>query len=107
MLINSLQSLLNRSEKERIVIVGKWTAVEQQRQNAEKQVSGLQVCWCVCACLPACLPACLVACLVACLPACRSVCFCLSDGLMYSLILCLSVCLSVCLAMPECSCMLA
>lgn len=56
--LTQLQALLDTSEKEKVDILARWTAVEQQRQNAEKQVSELQVCWCVCVCArlpPVCL----------------------------------------------------
>ena len=72
MLINSLQRLWCTSEVENFEIKERWTAVEQQRQNTEEQVSELEVCWCVCE--HACLPAFLFVCLSVCLSVCKPVC---------------------------------
>ena len=122
MLINSLQTLLATSE-EKIRVMEKWTTVEQQRQDAEKQILELQVCRCVCVCVCVCVRArvracaracvracvCVCACMPACLPACLCLSACLSVCLTDLLIdwLCLSVCLSVCLSSYACTFMYA
>ena len=79
-MINSLQGMVDTSEKEKVGIMEQWTVVEQQKQTADKHVSELQVyiVLCVCVCLSVCLSALLSVCPSVCPPVhlstCPSVC---------------------------------